>query len=119
MKLSPYHDPGQDRHRCIVRNYARFMIGTDPRSNPSCAGTVSPMNKYRRRLAGGVPLGRWNEGLLFEGISPQPWLKSAANWFPNTEEIQPNEMRIIFMGTSPKYPPGTDEHINTRSAGKW
>ncbi len=36
--------------------------------------------------AGGVPMGRWKEGLLFEGISPQPWLKSAANWFPGTEE---------------------------------
>jgi ribonuclease BN (tRNA processing enzyme) len=57
-------------------------------------------------LSGGVPLDRWKEGLLFEGISPQPWLKSAANWFPNTEEIQPNEMRIIFMGTSPSIRPG-------------
>ena len=28
---------------------------------------------------GGVPMGRWKEGLLFEGIEPQPWLKSAAN----------------------------------------
>ena len=33
----------------------------------------------------GVPMGRWKEGLLFEGISPQPWLKSAANRFPGTE----------------------------------
>ena len=23
-------------------------------------------------LTGGVPMGRWKEGLLFEGISPQP-----------------------------------------------
>jgi ribonuclease BN (tRNA processing enzyme) len=57
-------------------------------------------------LTGGVPLGRWTEGLLFDGISPQPWLKSAANWFPNTENVQPNEMRIIFMGTSPSIRPG-------------
>jgi len=57
-------------------------------------------------LSGGVPMGRWNEGLLFEGISPQPWLKSAANWFPNTEEVQPNEMRIHFMGTAPMIRPG-------------
>ncbi len=27
-------------------------------------------------LTGGVPGGRWKEGLMFEGISPQPWLKS-------------------------------------------
>ena len=57
-------------------------------------------------LTGGVPMGRWKEGLMFDGIEPQPWLKSAANWFPNTEEIQPNEMRIIFMGTSPSIRPG-------------
>jgi ribonuclease BN (tRNA processing enzyme) len=57
-------------------------------------------------LSGGVPMGRWKEGLMFEGISPQPWLKSAANWFPNTEEVQPNEMRIHFMGTAPMIRPG-------------
>ncbi|TNF89779.1 MAG: MBL fold metallo-hydrolase, partial [Gammaproteobacteria bacterium] len=46
-------------------------------------------------------MGRWKEGLLFEGISPQPWLTSAANWFPGAEDVQPHEMRITFMGTSP------------------
>jgi len=45
--------------------------------------------------------GKRQEGLLFEGIKPSPWMKSASNWFPRTEEIQPNEMRIIFMGTAP------------------
>ncbi len=57
-------------------------------------------------LSGGVPMGRWKEGLLFEGIEPQSWLKSAANWFPNTEQVQPNEMRIHFMGTAPMIRPG-------------
>ena len=57
-------------------------------------------------LSGGVPMGRWKEGLLFEGIEPQAWLKSAANWFPNTEQVQPNEMRIHFMGTAPMIRPG-------------
>jgi ribonuclease Z len=57
-------------------------------------------------LSGGVPMGRWKEGLLFEGIEPHPWLKSASNWFPNTEEVQPNEMRIHFMGTAPMIRPG-------------
>ncbi len=55
---------------------------------------------------GGVPMGRWKEGLLFEGIAPQPWLKSAANWFPGTEEVQPEEIRITFMGTAPMLRPG-------------
>jgi ribonuclease BN (tRNA processing enzyme) len=66
----------------------------------------SSENDIKEALTGGVPLGRWNEGLLFEGISPQPWLKSAANWFPGTEDVQPNEMRIIFMGTAPSIRPG-------------
>jgi len=57
-------------------------------------------------LFGGVPMGRWKEGLLFQGIAPMPWLKSAANWFPRTENVQPNEMRIIFMGTAPFIRPG-------------
>ena len=55
---------------------------------------------------GGVPMGRWKEGLLFEGIAPQPWLTSAANWLPGSEEVQPEEMRITFMGTAPMLRPG-------------
>ena len=57
-------------------------------------------------LTGGVPMGRWKEGLLFEGVRPMPWLKSAANWFPGTEEVQPDEMRVTFMGTAPNIRPG-------------
>ena len=57
-------------------------------------------------MSAGVPLGRYKEGLLFDGIAPQPWLKSAANWFPNTEEVQPEEMRITFMGSAPMLRPG-------------
>ena len=57
-------------------------------------------------LTGGVPMERWKEGLLFDGIRPMPWLKSAANWFPGTEEVQPNEMRVTFMGTAPNIRPG-------------
>ena len=63
-------------------------------------------------LFGGVPMGRWKEGLLFQGIAPQPWLKSAANWFPRTENVQPDEMRIIFMGSCTVHPSGSDEHLD-------
>lgn len=35
-----------------------------------------------------------------------PWLKSTANWFPRTEEIQPEKMRVTFMRTSPSIRPG-------------
>ena len=57
-------------------------------------------------LTGGVPNGRWKEGLLFDGVRPMPWMKSAANWFPGTEEVQPNEIRVTFMGTAPLIRPG-------------
>ena len=57
-------------------------------------------------LSGGVPAGRWKEGLLFEGISPTPSLRSAANWFPRTETLGHDEMQIIFMGTAPGIRPG-------------
>ncbi|MEH6550539.1 MAG: guanitoxin biosynthesis MBL fold metallo-hydrolase GntH [Pseudomonadales bacterium] len=66
----------------------------------------STTDKIIAILQGGVPGGRWKEGLMFEGISPQPWLQSAANWYPGTEDVQPEEMRIIFMGTSPTIRPG-------------
>jgi ribonuclease BN (tRNA processing enzyme) len=57
-------------------------------------------------LTGGVPMGRWKEGLLFEGVRPMPHMASAANWFPRTEEVQPNEMRVTFMGSAPFIRPG-------------
>lgn len=43
---------------------------------------------------------------MFEGINPTESVKSAANWFPRTEDIGPDEMRVIFMGTSPMIRPG-------------
>ena len=72
---------------------------------PAPAEPSSPED-IQSALLGGVPNGRWKEGLMFEGISPQPWLQSAANWFPGTEEVQPEEMRITFMGTAPLLRPG-------------
>ena len=68
--------------------------------------TPSTPEEIQRALTGGVPMGRWKEGLLFDGIEPTPGLKSAANWFPGTETIGPDEIRVIFMGTSPTLRPG-------------
>jgi len=45
-------------------------------------------------------MGRWKEGLTVDGVAPMPWLKSSANWFPKTEEVQTNEIRVTFMGSS-------------------
>ena len=41
----------------------------------------------KNALTGGVPMGRWKEGLLFEGVRPMPSLESAANWFPGTAKL--------------------------------
>ncbi|MFC1236345.1 guanitoxin biosynthesis MBL fold metallo-hydrolase GntH [Vibrio sp. F74] len=75
-------------------------------ANPVPVQEPSSKEEIQSVLMGGVPAGRWKEGLLYDGISPQPWLTSAANWFPGTEEVQPKEMRITFMGTSPTIRPG-------------
>ncbi len=52
------------------------------------------------------PNGRWKDGLTFDGMEPQPWLKNTVNWYPNSETVQPNEMRVTFMGSSPLPRPG-------------
>jgi len=72
----------------------------DEKRQPSSPGDI------KAALSGGVPMGRWKEGLLFDGIEPTPGIKSAANWFPRTETLGPDEMRIIFMGTAPFIRPG-------------
>lgn len=69
-------------------------------------GQPSSEEEIRAALFGGVPGDKWKEGLLFEGIKPSPWMASASNWFPRTEDVQPNEMRIIFMGSAPFIRPG-------------
>jgi ribonuclease Z len=61
---------------------------------------------FQELVTGGQPNGRWKEGLTFEGIEPMPWLSSAANWVPGREEVQPEEIRVTFMGSSPILRPG-------------
>ena len=85
---------------------ACFLMASSVFAEPTPVQEPSSEADVKAALSGGVPMGRWKEGLMFEGIEPQPWLKSAANWFPNTEQVQPNEMRIHFMGTAPMIRPG-------------
>jgi len=66
----------------------------------AAAGYESDPEVLKAIATGGTPMGRWKEGLTFDGVAPMPWLKSAANWFPKTEEVQTNEIRVIFMGSS-------------------
>jgi ribonuclease Z len=61
---------------------------------------------FKKIATSGLPMGRWKEGLMFDGIEPMPWLKSAANWFPGVEEVQSEEIRVTFMGSSPLPRPG-------------
>src|SRR5262245_24781089 len=69
-------------------------------------GFETDTGKLARVATGGQPLGRWKEGLMFDGMAPMPWMKSAVNWYPKTETVQPDEMRVTFMGTSPLPRPG-------------
>lgn len=80
--------------------FTHVWASPPPKQEPSSEAEI------KAALTGGVPMGRWKEGLMFEGISPHPWLKSAANWFPRSEEVQPEEMRITFMGSAPFIRPG-------------
>lgn len=70
------------------------------------AGYETDPTVFKEIATAGVPMGRWKEGLMFDGIEPMPWLKSAANWFPGTEKVQPEEIRVTFMGSSPLPRPG-------------
>ncbi len=85
---------------------ALLLLATQAYSQAPPIQEPSSETDIKNALTGGVPMGRWKEGLLFEGVRPMPWLKSAANWFPGTEEVQPDEMRVTFMGSAPNIRPG-------------
>jgi ribonuclease Z len=89
-------------------SYVRVKTGMGPLTlyKVSQGGFQTDPAVLQRLATGGQPMGRWKEGLMFDGVSPQPWLKSAANWFPGTEAVQPEEIRVTFMGSSPLPRPG-------------
>jgi ribonuclease Z len=95
----------------LIRNSIKiftliFLLGFTFSGKAQEKQTPSSKEDIQKALSGGVPMERWTEGLLFDGVEPMPWLKSAANWFPGTEEVQPNEIRVTFMGTAPMIRPG-------------
>ncbi len=92
--------------RGLLAALALVLVASGLNTIASAQEQPSSEADIKAALFGGVPMGRWKEGLLFQGIAPKPWLKSAANWFPRTENVQPDEMRIIFMGTAPFIRPG-------------
>lgn len=83
----------------VLLLFALFVSSSRSAAPPAVQKPSSEAD-IKAALFGGVPDGRWKEGLLFEGIRPMRWLKSAANWFPGTEDVQPEEMRITFMDSA-------------------
>jgi ribonuclease BN (tRNA processing enzyme) len=81
-------------------------IGPEKLEQLKAAGFETNPEVFKALATGGRPMGRWKEGLMFEGIEPMPWLKSAANWTPRSEDVQPDEIRVTFMGSSPVPRPG-------------
>ncbi len=57
-------------------------------SDESTKRPQSSLEDIQNALTGGVPMGRWKEGLLFKGINPTPGLKPAANWFSRSEKAR-------------------------------
>jgi ribonuclease Z len=81
-------------------------LSEEQKAKLEAAGFETNPEVLEQLATGGQPLGRWKEGLTLEGIEPMPWLKSAANWTPGSEDVQPQEVRITFMGSSPVPRPG-------------
>lgn len=82
------------------------MISPQQKAELDAAGYETDPEVFKVLATAGQPMGRWKEGLTFEGVEPMPWLASAANWTPGSEEVQPSEIRVTFMGSSPVPRPG-------------
>jgi len=63
--------------------------------------TESQQQQVLGLLQAGVANGRWKEGLMFDGIAPGDDMFSAMQYYPGTETVQEDEMRVTFMGSSP------------------
>jgi len=84
----------------------QLKVDPEKLAEMEAAGFETNPEVFKQLATGGQPMGRWKEGLTFDGIEPMPWLKSAANWTPGSEDIQPSEIRVTFMGSSPVPRPG-------------
>ena len=82
------------------------MMSPEKKAELEAAGYETDPEVFKELSTAGQPLGRWKEGLTFEGVEPMPWLASAANWTPGSEQVQPSEIRVTFMGSSPVPRPG-------------
>lgn len=57
--------------------------------------------ELKEMATAGVAEGRWKEGLMMDGIGPSKDMFSTMQFYPRTELVHPDEMRITFMGSSP------------------
>ena len=60
------------RKLTITMTAAVVALATQVFAAPPPVQEPSSPEAIKKALTGGVPMGRWKEGLLFEGISPQP-----------------------------------------------
>ena len=63
--------------------------------------TESQQQQVIGLLSAGVANGKWKEGLMFDGIAPSDDMFSAMQFYPGTETVREDEMRVTFMGSSP------------------
>ena len=91
---------------CLTYAEQEPLISPEKKAQLEADGFETNPDVIKQLATGGKPMGRWIEGLTFDGIEPMPWLKSAANWTPGSEDVQPNEIRVTFMGSSPIPRPG-------------
>jgi ribonuclease Z len=91
---------------CVTYAEQAPLISPEKKAQLEAAGFETNPDVLKQLATGGKPMGRWTEGLTLDGIEPMPWLKSAANWTPGSEEVQPSEIRVTFMGSSPIPRPG-------------
>ena len=49
----------------------------------------------------GIPGDKWIEGeTMFPHIAPAPHFNAAMLYYPGTEELQPDEVRVTFLGST-------------------
>ena len=72
------------------------VIDVDKRTNGNAPATSAVHNPYGSAPGSGVTLP--------PGYLPTPSVKNKNNYFPQSEPLGPDEMRIIFMGSQP-WPP--------------
>lgn len=83
------------------------LAGSPGPGGSEAGATVFEADPARLRaiFRGGLP-GRTGASGDDRGLRPMPWLRSTGHWLPGTEVVQPDEIRLTFMGSGPLPVPG-------------